>query len=133
MNTYLSHFQPIIDDVLERTHLHLADELRLDHRLVHYERHQLVEVGQDQLRLVVRRRSQRGHGMAANLHLGIVKRSLQHINQGIPEECIKRLVVVRKSVPERLDGDGPQHRRLVSEQGLLCISGTKPVSRAGGD
>jgi hypothetical protein len=101
--------------MLERAHLHLTDELRLDDRLVHHERHQLVEVCQNQLRFVVCRRSQRRHGMAADLHLGIPKRGLEHIDKEVLEECIKRLVVVGESVPESLDCDGPQNHGLVCE------------------
>ncbi len=120
MPTYLSHLQAIINNVLERTHLDLTDQLRLDDGLVHNERHQLVEVGQDQLGLVVRCRGQGGHGVAADLHLRITERSLEHVDKIVPQDRIKRLVVVRERVSESLDGDGPQNQRLISEQGLMA-------------
>ncbi len=117
--TYLSHFQAIIDNVLKRTHLNLTDQLRLDDRFVHNERHQLVQVGQDQLGLVVRCRGQSGHGVAADLHLRITERSLKHVDKIIPQHRIKPLVVVGERVSESLNRDGPQHQGLISEQGLL--------------
>ncbi len=118
MPTNLSHFQAVINNVLERTHLDLADQLRLDDRLVHHKRHQLVEMSQDQLGLVVRCRSKCGHGVAADVHIRIAERRLEHVDEIVPEGRVKRLVVVRERVPESLDGDGPQDLRLVSEQGL---------------
>ena len=119
MPTYLSHFQAIINDVLERPHLNLTDQLRLNDGLIHNERHELVEMGQDQLGLVVRRRGQGRHGVTADLHLRITERGLEHIDKIVPQDRVKRLVVVGERVSEGLNSDCPQNQRLIPEQGLL--------------
>lgn len=104
--------------MLERTHLNLPDELRLDHRLPHDIRHQLVKMNKDDVRLVVRRRVEGRHGMTTVLHLRILQHRLEHVNQVALEHAVKDLVLVGESVAKGLNGDGPQQRRLVVEQGL---------------
>lgn len=104
--------------MLERAHLDLADELRLDERLIHDEWHELVQVAQDQFGLVVRGRGQRGHAMATDLHLGIPQHGSEHVDEVVLENGIKGLVVVWKCVPESLDRNGPQDQRVIPQETL---------------
>lgn len=104
--------------MLERTHLHLPDELRLDHRLPHDIGHQLVKMTEDDVRLVVRCRVEGRHGMTTILHLGIFQHRLEHVNEVAFKHAVKDLILVGEGVSKGLDGDGPQQGRLVVEQGL---------------
>lgn len=62
MGTYLSQFEPIVYAVFEWAHLDLPNELRLDLRVAEYSREELVQVGRNDVHLVMDGRVQRCQG-----------------------------------------------------------------------
>lgn len=71
--TYLSYFKTVVDLVLERTHLHLTDQFRLDYRLGHDEWHKFTKVRKDQVWFIVSSRVESRHSQTSNLHIFVLK------------------------------------------------------------
>lgn len=68
-HSYLAELESVIHHNLEWSHHHLTYQLGLDNRLLQHQRHKLIEMAEDQLRLVVGRRRERGHTKPANIHI----------------------------------------------------------------
>lgn len=70
-------------------------------------------MAQDQFRLVVSCRVERGHGVTADFHDWVLQHNLEHVNQVSLEETVERFVLVGERITEGLNCDSPQNIRLV--------------------
>ena len=105
--------------MLERSHLHLPDELGLNLGLRHDVRHQRSQMAEDEVRFVVGGRGERRHGEAADFHLGVQEHDVEHVDQILLEHCIKRVPAVRERVAQSLNGNATQRNILVPQESLF--------------
>ncbi|KAI6762745.1 hypothetical protein HG530_008725 [Fusarium avenaceum] len=104
--------------MLERSHHDFSDELLLDDRLLQYEWHQLAQVWMDQIRLSSSSCSEGGHCQSANVHVGVLEHSQQHLNENISQHAIQNFVALGKGVADSLDSHASDAERLILQKGL---------------
>lgn len=102
--------------MFEGTHHHLTNQVRLNDRLGQHIRHQLAQVGQNEIGLVVGCRVQRRHGQATVVHLRVLKHDEKHVNEDVLEHSIESVVTVRQRVSNSLHGHATDVGVLISEK-----------------
>lgn len=106
--TYLAELQTVIYCVLEGAQHNLLDEGWVDDRLIKDEWHELAQVGENEVRLVVSGRIECGQGQASDFQVLILEHRREHIYQHIAQHGLERLIRLGQSVSDSQDSH-PAH------------------------
>lgn len=99
-DTYLAQVKSIIHLVLERSHLHLADELRLEMSVPKDSRQQLIQMCNKQVHLVMYGRVQGGQCKPVIAQVTIAEHAGQQGNHQRSQDIVIGIARVGKCVAE---------------------------------
>lgn len=107
--------------------MHFADELLLHLRLGQHVGHQLIQVSEHQVRLVVRGRIQGRQGEPPVVDVGVLEHRQEHVEKDDLQSSVEGVIAVGQGVTDGLDGHAPDPLVLVTEQSLYNVSHPWPV------